>query len=162
MSDVLIKHSKQLRKDINDGFTLVCDRYYYSGMVYSVAKSLPDLPFRWARGPEVGLPRPDFVIFLDLDPEEAKRRGGYGDEKYEKLELQEKVRKCFRFLKEVGEEESEDMVIIDAGKSVEEVHEEIVNAVSNGPTVGLQTAGLRTVGEWKDTGLLCGGDETTQ
>lgn len=131
-------------------------------MVYSVAKSLPDLPFRWARGPEVGLPRPDLVVFLDLDPEEAKRRGGYGDEKYEKLEMQQKVRKCFKFLKQIGEEESEDMVIIDAGKSVEEVHEEIVRAVSNGLSSDLQRGELRKVGEWKDTGLLCGGDTTTQ
>ena len=131
-------------------------------MVYSVAKSLPDLPFRWARGPEVGLPRPDLVIFLDLDPEEAKIRGGYGDEKYEKLEMQQKVRSCFKFLKEIGEEESEDMIVIDAGKCVEEVHEEIIRAVSDGSVGGRQRGELRKVGEWKDTGLLCGGNETTQ
>ena len=76
--------------------------------------------------------------------------------------MQKKVRKCFKLLKEIGEEESEDMVIIDAGKSVQEVHEEVIRAVSNGSTVGLQIAELRTVREWKDMGLLCRGDKTTQ
>ena len=54
------------------------DRYYYSGIVYSAAKKRPDLSLQWAKAPEVGLPKPDLVIFLDVDTETAKARGGFG------------------------------------------------------------------------------------
>lgn len=125
---------------------MVCDRYYYSGMVYSVAKHLPDLGFNWARGPEIGLPRPDLVIFLDLDPEEAKKRGGYGDEKYERIEMQRKVREGFHALSRGGEEESEDMVIIDAGSTVDVVSKQVVEVVRLRIPVIMPE--LRKVKEW--------------
>lgn len=80
---------------LHQGTTVVCDRYYYSGMVYSAAKTNPLLPLSWARAPEVGLPRPDLVVFLDLTEEEARARGGWGDEIYEKAAMQQKVRKLF-------------------------------------------------------------------
>ncbi|KAF1996475.1 P-loop containing nucleoside triphosphate hydrolase protein, partial [Amniculicola lignicola CBS 123094] len=67
--------------DIEAGTTLVIDRYYYSGMIYSAAKSNPTLSLPWARHPDVGLPRPDLVLFLDISAEEAAKRGGYGEEK---------------------------------------------------------------------------------
>ncbi|ERT01331.1 dTMP kinase [Sporothrix schenckii 1099-18] len=77
------------------GTTVVCDRYYYSGMVYSAAKHNPALTLPWARAPEVGLPRPDLVVFLDLTEDEAKKRGGWGDEIYEKAAMQSNVRQLF-------------------------------------------------------------------
>ncbi|TVY86163.1 Thymidylate kinase, partial [Lachnellula willkommii] len=64
-----------MKDQIAHGYTLICDRYYYSGIVYSAAKHLPSLSLAWARQPEVGLPRPDRVVFLDLDPEAAAKRG---------------------------------------------------------------------------------------
>ncbi|CAN6881920.1 unnamed protein product, partial [Brassica oleracea] len=33
--------------------------------------------------PEVGLLAPDSVLYLDISPERAAERGGYGDERYE-------------------------------------------------------------------------------
>lgn len=111
------------------GTNIVCDRYYYSGMVYSAAKHNPSLPLSWARGPETGLPRPDLVVFLDLKPEVARARGGWGEERYEKEEMQERVRGLFWGLKEKYEEEREDLVVVDAGASVEEVAEEIWKVV---------------------------------
>ena len=117
------------------GVTVVCDRYYYSGMVYSAAKGNPTLGLPWARAPETGLPRPDAVVFLDLDEEAARRRGGFGEERYETAEMQRRVRALFWGLKrgEVGgmpfAEEAEDLVVVDAGASVEEVAEEIWGVV---------------------------------
>jgi dTMP kinase len=63
--------------------------------VYSAAKQNPTLGLRWARGPEVGLPRPDLVLFLDLEENVAKARGGWGVEIYEKAEMQKRVRELF-------------------------------------------------------------------
>ncbi|KAK4196761.1 thymidylate kinase-domain-containing protein [Triangularia verruculosa] len=80
---------------LSQGTTVICDRYYYSGIVYSAAKHNPSLPLSWARSPEVGLPRPDLVLFLDLDEQEAKKRGGWGGEVYEKAEMQRRVRELF-------------------------------------------------------------------
>ncbi|VBB74972.1 Putative thymidylate kinase [Podospora comata] len=80
---------------LSHGTTVICDRYYYSGIVYSAAKHNPLLPLSWARSPEVGLPRPDLVLFLDLDELEAKKRGGWGGEVYEKAEMQRRVRELF-------------------------------------------------------------------
>ncbi|MCJ1429155.1 Thymidylate kinase, partial [Sticta canariensis] len=48
-----------IRADIAAGTTVVIDRYYYSGVVYSVAKPRAGISLQWAREPEVGLPRPD-------------------------------------------------------------------------------------------------------
>ena len=80
---------------IASGTTVLCDRYYYSGVFYSAAKANPALTLPWARAPEVGLPRPDLVLFLDLEEEVAKARGGWGGELYEKAEMQRRVRELF-------------------------------------------------------------------
>jgi dTMP kinase len=142
-----------IQEQISQGFTIVCDRYYYSGMVYSAAKKNPTLSLDWARSPDVGLPRPDRVLFLDLTAEEVEKRLGYGEEKYEKRELQEKVREAFLGLLVKGQEESTDMVVMDAGRSVAEVAgilwEEVstvVKAVESG-----SRRKLGTVGPWSNT-----------
>ncbi len=134
----------QIQSDISAGYTVICDRYYYSGMIYSLAKNKPDLGVDWARGPEVGLPRPDLVVFLDLKPEDAEKRGGFGDEKYEKLEMQMRVRELFKKFGSMGGEEEEDMVSIDAGGSVEDVEVEIKQVVED--RLQKLTGGLGRVG----------------
>lgn len=116
------QNSKWIEEQIAAGYTIVCDRYCYSGMVYSAAKDNPSLPLQWARDPDVGLPRPDVVIFLDLSPEEAEKRGAYGEEKYEKKEMQRRVRELFLDLRE-------GLRTIDAGKSIDEVAKEVLENV---------------------------------
>jgi hypothetical protein len=105
------------------GTTVIVDRYYYSGCVYSAAKQNPTLSLAWTRHPEVGLPRPDLALFLDISAEDAAKRGGYGTEKYEKKELQDRVRELFGVM--MKSQEKEDFVRIDAGPSVEEVQRRI-------------------------------------
>jgi dTMP kinase len=117
--------SKWIEDQVAKGCTIVCDRYYYSGMVYSAAKKNPTLTLEWAKHPEVGLPRPDAVVFLDLDPDEAAKRGGYGEEKYEKREMQERVRELF-FDMEYFHGDEADMMVVNAAASVEEVHDRIM------------------------------------
>lgn len=53
------------------------------------------MPLGWAKAPEVGLPRPDLVLFLDLEESVARERGGWGGEVYEKGEMQRRVRELF-------------------------------------------------------------------
>jgi len=117
----------QIKQDIDDGFTVIIDRYSYSGAVYSAAKKNPELGLDWAWQPEVGLPRPDLMLFLDISPEVAAERGGYGDEKYETSEMQQNVRSLFREL--LGFPGMADhCVMIDAGRPLKEVERSLLNA----------------------------------
>jgi len=124
-------HSKWIISTLERGTTIICDRYYYSGMVYSAAKHNSSLPVFWARHPEVNLPRPDLVIFLDLSPSEAEKRGGFGEEKYEKKQFQQEVRKQFLDLRFCGGDEEQDMKVVDAGATIEQVQQRIWTEVQD-------------------------------
>jgi dTMP kinase len=108
---------------------VICDRYYVSGCVYSAAKLLPNLTLSWAKAPEFGLPAPDRLIFLDISPEDAAKRGaGYGTERYEEQEMQKNVRGLFDEMLEV-EKGKEHYTRIDAGESMEKVQNEVLASV---------------------------------
>ncbi|RPB03511.1 thymidylate kinase [Choiromyces venosus 120613-1] len=109
---------------LNDGVTVVLDRYVYSGIVFSAAKGLS---LEYCRAPDVGLPGADVVLFLDLDAEVAAQRGGFGGERYEVQEVQGRVRGLFNV---VGEREGEGRWrVVDAGGSLEEVREVVWGVV---------------------------------
>ncbi|KAG8223231.1 hypothetical protein J437_LFUL003582 [Ladona fulva] len=88
----------QMKLLLKSGTNLIVDRYAFSGVAYSAAKEGMDI--EWCRGPDIGLPRPDLVVFLDLDPRTAASRVGYGEERYEHRRFQEVVRENFLKLKE--------------------------------------------------------------
>lgn len=118
--------AKSIEDEISSGTTVIVDRYSYSGVVYSAAKANPTLSLEWAWQPEIGLPRPDICLFLSISPEEAAKRGGFGAERYENEPMQTRVRELFRTIFE----KQQDVAIIDAGKSIEEVASEIQGAVT--------------------------------
>lgn len=118
--------AKSIQEDIANGSTIIVDRYSYSGAVYSAAKANPTLSLEWAWQPEIGLPRPDICLFLNISAQEAAKRGGFGAERYENEAMQSRVRDLFRTLFE----RQEDISIIDAGKSLEDVSKEIQIVVS--------------------------------
>ncbi|KAJ1532458.1 hypothetical protein HK096_006680 [Nowakowskiella sp. JEL0078] len=105
-----------MKELLQKGTTLIVDRYAYSGVAFSVAKGLP---LDWCKNPDVGLPKPDVVIFMDVSPEEASKRSGFGEERYEKLEFQKKVYETFKELKDSN------WKLVDASKDSDEVHKEI-------------------------------------
>jgi dTMP kinase len=143
----LIVHSPSIQEDLEAGITIIVDRYYYSGCVYSAAKQNPSMTLEWCRKPDVGLPRPDICIFLDISAEDAAKRGGYGTEKYEKKEMQDRVRELFETL--MQRKEGEDFVRIDAGSSLEDVQEKVKQEVYRCvERVDKENMPLRTVKEW--------------
>ncbi|KAG0692804.1 thymidylate kinase-domain-containing protein [Suillus ampliporus] len=110
-----------------EGTTVLADRYAFSGIAFSARKGLP---YEWCRAPEVGLPAPDLTLFLNISPEVAAARGGYGLERYEKEEVQKGVRQVFdKIGQTMGEESEGKWMVIDAGKSKEEVAEELWRVV---------------------------------
>lgn len=116
--------AKAIEDHINSGTTVVIDRYYYSGCVYSAAKQNPTMSLAWCRDPEVGLPRPDLCLFLNLSAEKAAQRGGFGTERYEKQQMQDRVRQLYVEMRG-HEDERDDTIVIDAGKTMDEVELEI-------------------------------------
>jgi len=78
---------------LNNGTSVVCDRYAFSGVAYSSAKGL-DL--KWCQTPDIGLPVPDGVFFMHIDASVGASRSGFGDERYENTTMQTSVRQVFR------------------------------------------------------------------
>jgi dTMP kinase len=79
----------KLEQDIRSGVSVVVDRYALSGIAFSAAQGLE---IDWCAHPDEGLPSPDVVFFMDISVEDARKRGGYGQEIYEREEMQLKVR----------------------------------------------------------------------
>lgn len=108
-----------MRKLLEAGTTLIVDRYSYSGVAFTAAKGLD---FEWCRGPEKGLPEPDAILFLDMSIDEAKKRGDFGMERYEREEFQQKVRAMYQKLKDAS------WITVDAARTVEQVHADLTKA----------------------------------
>ena len=53
--------------------------------------SQPGLSIGWCKQPDVGLPKPDLVCFLDVSEEVAMKRADFGGERYELTDFQRKV-----------------------------------------------------------------------
>ena len=83
----------EIMTKLNAGCTIVCDRYSFSGVVFTAAKGT--LSREWCMAPEVGLPAPDLVLYLDLTVEDAMQRGSFGEERYEREDMQRKVHEIF-------------------------------------------------------------------
>ncbi|KAL5569543.1 hypothetical protein UlMin_026118 [Ulmus minor] len=105
---------------LKSGTTVIVDRYSYSGVAFSSAKGL-DLG--WCKAPEIGLLAPDLVLYLDIPPEKAADRGGYGGERYEQLEFQKKVRQCYQALHDSS------WKIIDASQGIEDIEKQLQEIV---------------------------------
>lgn len=101
------------------GVNVVLDRYYYSGIAFTAAKHKSNMTLDWCASPDKGLPAPDMTFFLDVSESVAQSRGGYGQERYEKVEFQRAVRKIFYELAEPSWQ------VIVADDSVEMVSQQI-------------------------------------
>jgi dTMP kinase len=119
--------------------TIVADRYAFSGIAFSAAKVghpasflmlMQGLPFDYCLNPDQGLPLPDLVINLSLSPEEAAKRGQYGEERYESIDMQQRTRQQFRLVADQMESRHPGRwAEVDAAGSVEEVAERIWETV---------------------------------
>ncbi|KAA8530128.1 hypothetical protein F0562_004837 [Nyssa sinensis] len=105
---------------LRSGTTLIVDRYSYSGVAFSSAKGLN---IEWCKAPEMGLLAPDLVLYLDIPPEKAAERGGYGGERYEQLEFQKKVAQSYQLLHDAS------WKIIDACLPIEDVEMQLRETV---------------------------------
>ncbi|CEQ39815.1 SPOSA6832_01372, partial [Sporobolomyces salmonicolor] len=89
------ERANQILEDLSNGVTVVCDRYAFSGIAFSVIKGIS---WTWCQSPDMGLPAPDLVLFLSIPPSAAASRGGFGQERYETSEVQLAVKDVFEQL----------------------------------------------------------------
>jgi len=115
----------ELRAALEAGTHVVVDRYAFSGVAFSAAK--PGLGLDWCKGPDRGLPQPDLVCFLDVSAQEAMKRGGFGEERYERAEFQARVRKNYDQLMDPHYWR----VVDTDGKTQDAVYQEIRDLVKN-------------------------------
>lgn len=117
-----------IEKMLDEGYDVICDRYYYSSMAYQ--GSMCD--FEWVRRMNVDCPeirRPDLCIFLDLDVDVCIERIGANralTEIYERRDTLEAVRKSYY---RVFDAIDDNVAIIDTAGDIESVAAAIRSAV---------------------------------
>jgi len=124
------EHVKKIKKWLEDGKIVLCDRYSDSTYAYQI-EELKDIiknPKKWIDAVhEPFYLKPDLTILLVLPVEEAMKR--IGNRKriiYERKDFLEKVQKNYM---EMAKKEKR-FIVIDAEKSKEEVARECMEAIS--------------------------------
>lgn len=134
LSDRIIHNTNAedgIEKLIEEGKTVISDRYYYSTFAYQGHET--DL--RWAMDMHFSCPeirRPDLVLFLTMSPEKCieRIRANRPDEAIEIYENTESLTKISRQFDTVFEilKDRENIVYIDADGTVEEVSRRLFDA----------------------------------
>ena len=120
-----------IQKMLADGFDVICDRYYYSSLAYQGSGTDPE----WVSNMNLNCPeimRPDICVFLDLTPEQSMsriNRNRATQEIYENEEKLTQVRNQFYCVFEQLRER-DNIQIVNAYRSVEEIHADIVALIS--------------------------------
>ena len=102
---------------------LIMNRYYHSNLIYGIANGMKQ---SWLENLDAGLPKADLVILLDVTQKESFQRQKTNRDKFEKNE--EFLRKISKIYRATAKKKH--WKIIDASKSKEEVHEEIMKIFS--------------------------------
>lgn len=108
-----------ITKLLDDGVNVVLDRYVLSGIAYSAAKGTTGMDLQWCLHPDKGLLKPDLTIFLVNNDHVG--RDGFGDERYEKLEFQERVKIQFEHIIEDLKSTTNICVLDVSGRGISEV-----------------------------------------
>lgn len=120
-----------IQKMLADGFDVICDRYYYSSLAYQGSGTDPE----WVSNMNLNCPeimRPDVCIFLDLTPDQSMARINRNRATQEIYENEEKLTQVRNQFYRVFEQlrERDNIQIVDAYRSVEEIHQDIVALVT--------------------------------
>lgn len=128
--DHLLNDTNGIVSKIEEGITVVTDRYYFSSYAYHSV----DMPMDWvikANEQSSNILRPTVTIFIDVNPDTAIERisrNRFQQELFEKksrlVKVREKYMEAFERLKDV-----EKIVVVDGNKSQEEIADNIWNEV---------------------------------
>lgn len=109
---------------------LIMNRYYHSNLIYGLVNGMKQ---KWLENLDVGLPKADLVILLDVTQKESFSRSPRNEKgkimKRDKFEKNEKFsRKISQIYRSTAKKKH--WKIIDASKSKEKIHEEILKTFS--------------------------------
>ena len=122
-----VNEKNGIRKYIENGIDVLCDRYYYSSFAYQGS----DADLKWVMDMNLNcreILKPDVCIFLDISPDtgdERLRESRLEREIYENTEAQRRIRKRFYDVFELLKD-SENIKIVDASRTVPEVSADII------------------------------------
>jgi len=102
---------------------LIMNRYYHSNLVYGITNGMKQ---KWLENLDAGLPKADLVILLDVTQKESFHRQKTRRDKFEKNE--EFLRKISKIYRVIAKKKH--WKIIDASKSKQEIHKEILETFS--------------------------------
>lgn len=113
----------EITKAQSKNSVLIMNRYYQSNLVYGLANGMKQ---KWLENLDAGLPKADLVILLDVSQKESFHRKKTNRDKFEKnKEFLKKISKIYRTTAK-----KKRWKIVDATKSKEEIHEEILEIFS--------------------------------
>ncbi|MHA7648211.1 dTMP kinase [Nitrosopumilus sp. S4] len=113
----------EIKKAQEKNSVLIMNRYYHSNLIYGIANGLNQ---KWLENLDEGLPKADLVILLDVTQKESFTRQKTNRDKFEKnKEFLKKISKIYRTTAK-----KKHWKIIDASKSKQLVHEEIMKTFS--------------------------------
>lgn len=121
-----------IKQFLDNGIDVVCDRYYYSSFAYQGI----DADLQWVMKLNLEcreILKPDICIFLDVDTESCDERIGKNRlerEIYENKSTLEKIRRRFFDVFEILKDK-ENIKIVDAARSVDEVSTDIIKIYNN-------------------------------
>jgi dTMP kinase len=102
---------------------LIMNRYYHSNLIYGIANGMKQ---KWLENLDAGLPKADLVILLDVTQKESFNRQKTNRDRFEKNEeFLRKISKIYRITAK-----KKHWKIIDASKSKQEIHEEVLKTFS--------------------------------
>jgi dTMP kinase len=117
------EHSKRIEPTLDQGVTVVCDRYYHSTLAYQGAAGVP---VDWLRDLQKFALKPDLVLLLDVDPGRSLMRvSGRTLTVFENRDYLSRVRDLYLGFAR------EEMKLVDTGRPVDEVEAEIENLVED-------------------------------
>uniref|UniRef100_A0A1I7VPQ3 Thymidylate_kin domain-containing protein n=1 Tax=Loa loa TaxID=7209 RepID=A0A1I7VPQ3_LOALO len=114
-------------KELLKGTHLVVDRYAYSGIAYTLAKGADNVTMEWAKLADMGELKPDCVIYFNLSFEEAQKRSGFGDERFDSGSFQGKVNDI---MEKLAAEDRDLWKVVDASLPIEVISENVWKLVS--------------------------------
>lgn len=127
----LLNKTNGILKMLNDGYTVITDRYYLSSYAYQS----PFMDLDWViktNSLSAELLRPDLNIYIDITPEQSIERLNKSRETIELYETLENLTKVHCKYGEIIEflKEEEKVFITDGSQSAKEVAEDVWEAIS--------------------------------
>jgi dTMP kinase len=143
--------SHYIQKKLSDAYSIVCDRWLLSTLVYQVALNDTDERLVYDIFDHTAI-RPDICVLLDIDPEDADSRKQHETRKdrYERVTLAEKKMMRAAYLdyaRRLAVTEPKTIVaIVPAYGTVDEVNQRVLDVVLRGKesNARIKVAGART------------------